>query len=253
MPMNSNTTTAPAGDDLQLSDAAIPYILFQRTAYLRLPHTFLYRVANKLIGDKFPLYHRVVDLEARRDPKRIRQLYSADMRQELASFQSHLPEECASWLDIGCGIAGIDVLLHRHYQAQQQTPEIYLLDKSRVEDEVFYMYKAKGAFYNSLEEAKSTLVANGVEAARVHLLEANDRNEIPTDGPLDLILSLISWGFHYPVSVYLDPVHRLLSERGVLILDVRKETDGLDLLRERFGSVEIITEAERHLRVAARK
>ena len=246
MPMNSN-------DDLQISDAAIPYILFQRTAYLRLPNTFLYRVANKLIGDKFPLYNRVVDIEARRDPARVRKLYREDMGRELDSFRAHLPPQCDALLDIGCGIAGIDVMLHRHYQTQSQTPQIYLLDKSRVEDEVFYMYKSKGAFYNSLEEAKKTLVANGVEAARVHPIEANDRNEIPIEQPLDLILSLISWGFHYPVSVYVDPVHRLLSERGVLILDVRKDTDGLEILRDRFASVEIVTEAERHLRIAARK
>lgn len=43
--------------------------------------------------------------------------------------------------------------------------------------------------------------------------------------PLDLVISLVSWGFHFPVSTYLDQVHDLLREGGRLILDLRKRKD----------------------------
>lgn len=67
------------------------------------------------------------------------------------------------------------------------------------------------------------------------------------------MLSLISWGFHYPVSTYLDRVRELLSDDGVLILDLRRDTGGLEDLRRAFRQVEIVRSADKFDRVLARK
>jgi hypothetical protein len=67
------------------------------------------------------------------------------------------------------------------------------------------------------------------------------------------VISLISWGFHYPVNVYLSEVSRVLSKNGAVILDVRKDSPGLNDLRSRFGTVTTLSEKPKFLRVLARR
>lgn len=228
---------------------AVPYILFQRTAYLKFTHTLLYRALRKL--SPVSLYKPTVHLESLLRAATVKDMYMNDMVQEYASIKDHLPENCASALDIGCGIAGINIFLNEHYKGRNV--KFFLLDKSKVENDVFYLFNNKGAFYNSLELACDVLSANGIARENINLVEANDRNEINVDQKVDLIISLISWGFHYPVSVYLDQAYEKLAPQGRMIIDVRKETDGLDLLRQKFGEVEIIGETQTRHRVVCIK
>ena len=236
---------------LAVPDAAVPYILFQRTAYLRFPVAPVYRFFNRVLPFETPLYNVVVAVESRLRRRQIKTLYAADMQSEYQTFRQWLPERCAAVLDVGCGVAGIDALIQRHYASRDL--RFYLLDKSQVEQNVFYLFKSQGAFYNSLDVARKLLVDNGIAPECVRLVEANERNEINIDSPVDLVLSLISWGFHYPVATYLDRVRALLSDDGVLILDVRRGTGGLEELRRAFRQVEIVQAADKFDRVAARK
>ena len=89
---------------------------------------------------------------------------------------------------------------------------------------------------------------------QIFLQEAED-NKIKFNEKFDLVVSLISWGFHYPLSTYLDQVYQKMALGGVLIIDVRKVTmsDPLTELRTKFGDVSIITESNKHMRVAATK
>jgi SAM-dependent methyltransferase len=238
---------------LIIPDAAIPYLLFQRTAYLRFPVVPLYRVLHKLGVSQVPLpiYNRLVAIEARFGRTRIKTCYQADMQQEYQSIRAWLPEQCAVVLDIGCGVAGIDLYLHHHYA--DHAVQFFLLDKSVIDANVYYLFQSRASFYNSLAVAKTFLVRNGIAPEQVQLLEANDRNEIAMDVPVDVTLSLLSWGFHYPVSTYLDRVYALLRDDGVVILDVRKGTDGMAVLTRTFAHVDVICETRQQYRVAARK
>lgn len=238
-------------DNLAVPDAAIPYILFQRTAYLRFPVAPVYRFLNRTLPFQTPLYNVIVAIESRLRKRRIKALYAEDMRREYGTFRHCLPECCAAVLDIGCGVAGIDVLIQGHYPSRDL--RFYLLDKSQVEKNVFYLFNTRGAFYNSLDVAGALLTDNGIAPDCVRLVEANQRNEINVESQVDLVLSLLSWGFHYPVATYLDRARELLSDGGVLILDVRRATDGLAELRRAFRQVEIVQAADKFDRVVARK
>ncbi len=125
-------------DQFVIPDRAVPYILFQRTAYLRLPVTFLYRYLFKFLPFPTPLYNLAVALEAGFQPERVKALYAKDMLQEYGTVKQLLPDRCPALLDIGCGVARIDVLLYRHYA--QQSVELYLLDKSQVAQNVYYLF-----------------------------------------------------------------------------------------------------------------
>jgi SAM-dependent methyltransferase len=246
---------------LRIPHRARPLLLLQRTQYLRFPRLAwsgpLMRWGNRLArrpeGDLFgsPFFKPAVRIESLLRARAIDAAYTADMQRETATLLPFLPEPCANVLDIGCGIAGIDVLLYRHLGDRLRT--LHLLDKSAVARNIFYGFGAAGAFYNSLPLARRVLVANGVPADRIRLIEATDANDVPVDTPLDLVISIISWGFHYPVATYLEQVHARLRPGGRLILDVRKDQGGEAALAARFARVETVCDLGRAVRLAATK
>jgi SAM-dependent methyltransferase len=220
---------------MTVPDEAVKYILFQRALFLRFPDTFTYRVLNRILP--FSIYNRLVEREGKIYHSSIKAEYKDNMSREYLSIRDSLPKTCSSILDIGCGVAGIDVLLNNHYEGK---PTFYLLDKTKIEKSVFYDFKHRGAFYNSLDIAKEMLIQNGISERSVHCLEATDANEIDIHRKVDLVISLISWGFHYPIETYLERVYDILIEGGSLILDVRKGTNGIEELNNKFGRVDVV-------------
>ncbi len=231
---------------LVVPDDAIKYILFQRTAYIIYINT---PWINKIvIRIPFLTYNRMFLLEAKLFKNRTRKLFSDDMMREYEIIKEFLPPRIENILDIGCGVAGIDIMLHGHYKTLGQSPHFHLLDKTELNDKVYYGIKNVAAHYNSLEIARNLLRVNGVEVSKIHTQEATGVPIFP-DKKFDLIISLISWGFHYPVSTYLEQVYNLLTTGGTLIIDVRKDQGGEDLLQKKFGSLKIIFEAQKYHRI----
>ena len=235
---------------LNIPDEAVKYILFQRTGYLRSPVTLAYRHLFRRLPFETPLYNLAVAIEARFAGERVKALYRQDMGAEFATLQEALPDSCAAILDIGCGVAGIDVWLERHYG--EQRPEFYLLDRTETSGRVYYLLRQRAAFYNSLDVARALLMSNGIPASRMHLIPATDQFDIPVDGQqFELILSLLSWGFHFPVETYAPRVAELLADGGRVVLDVRHGTGGLRELRRWFAHIHGIHETEKYTRVVA--
>lgn len=234
---------------INVGDRAVKYILFQRTAYLRFPENLLYRVAKRILP--FRIYNIGVTLESYFGKERVKVLFNDDMVKEYGIIKRYLPKNCRTVLDIGCGVAGIDVLIHKHYHSRDI--KFYLLDKTSIETNVFYMFEKRGAFYNSLSVDRELLILNGIYEDNIELLEATGNNDIEITEEIDFVISLISWGFHYPVSTYLDKVYEILAENGVLILDVRKGTDGKACVERKFAETQIIYETQKLHRMMAVK
>jgi SAM-dependent methyltransferase len=229
---------------LTIPNPALKFILLQRTQLQRLN----LRLFRKLGISYFP---RLCGLETRLRRASITSAFLASIQEDFADIQPHLPGRVNCILDIGCGVGGIDVLLNDHYQAQ--SPQFFLLDKSQLDPTVFYDFHSQTAFYNSLDMARELLKANGFVEPAIHCLEATPDNRIQIEGGIDLALSLISWGFHYPVSTYVNEVARVLVPGGCVILDVRKGTTGLKELRDCFPEVKLLVEKPKYLRLLARK
>lgn len=152
--------------------------------------------------------------------------YSQLIDYDMALMRPYLPEKAERILDIGSGIAGIDVRLHQIYP----DAHFYLLDSTG--DNIKYGIEAEQVFYNSQDVAEDLLISNGVPAEQIHLLEATPDYEINVDD-VDLALSLFSWGWHYPLEVYAKAVAKAVVSGGVLIIDVRNAV-GKGLLEEAF-------------------
>lgn len=236
--------------DITIPDEAVKYILFQRTRYLAYPRFRSLRILKKLCP--WSLYETYVMLESVFRREKVKRLFNQDIINEYKDIKSYLPSECSRVLDIGCGVGGIDLMLYRHYDGIGDI-EFYLFDKTNLPKKIYYGFKKEAAFYNSLEMTEEILCSNGMEEEKIHLLDVPDDYKISVEAGVDLVISFLSWGFHYPVSKYIDQVYDILRYGGHLILDVRKESRWEDEVGERFSKMERISEGKKHIRVLAVK
>lgn len=169
------------------------------------------------------------------------------MEKEFEQLKPFLPEKCNSILDIGCGMSVIDIFLNNHYQG---AVKFYLADKSQVDKNIHYGYKPRGSFYNSFDAAGKLLSLNGVKNYK--FISAEYGGDIPNIGKQDIVISLLSLGYHYSLSFYLHRIKDLISDDGVFIFDSR-ENISLKKLRKAFPVVEIIRHEDKAYRLCARK
>ncbi len=241
------------------SHRAIKFILFQRTQYLLWRRSKIVQHLMRPLPKRLAFaleslasnFNATVSLEALFTGKHVEKMFNEEMMAEYAAMKPYLPAHARAILDIGAGVGGIDILLGKHYEADH--PMIYLLDKTEMPGKVYYGLREKGCFYNSLGLARDLLVENGIRPEQICLQEATEDNRIISDTKFDLIVSLISWGFHYPIATYLDQVYEKLAHSGVVITDVRRHGDGIALLQKKFGKIKIMFEAQKHVRIVAWK
>jgi len=149
--------------------------------------------------------------------------------------------------DIGCGYAIFDLFL-----AQDRAVDLILID---LEDSParHFGFQDTAAAYANLAVARRFLTDNGIAAARIATLNpATDA--LDTLRGIDLAVSFLSCGFHYPVSTYAGLFRDGVVAGGAVILDLR---DGQidDQCRDlaALGTVEVIAEGAKWRRVLMSK
>jgi len=184
--------------------------------------------------------------------KRAKKLFRKSIQRDFNDIAPYLPTNLGEVLDIGCGLGCINILINRHYENKRR-PHFFLFDKTSLGGSIYYGWSERGAFYNSLQLAENLLEQNGVQKENITLLEISDDGHVNSPEGVDFVISLISWGFHYPVSTYLDWVYSVLRPGGKCILDIRKGTNGENCLQTKFENLEIISERMTWARVIAIK
>ena len=219
-----------------IPNKAVKYILYQRTKYQKLSRSKSFRWLVRFL----PFVNVVkagVFLDSIFYRQQIKNFYEQQMKSEYETIQTALPKECSAILDIGCGIGGINVFLFDYYNRNPKL-KFHMLDKSQVDSNIFYGFEKEAAFYNSLAMTKKFLSLNGIPYENIDLQDVSETKDFPKN--LDLVISLRSWGFHYPVNTYLKKTYRALNTDGRLILDIRTGSSGQSELEELFDSVQII-------------
>lgn len=229
-------TAASTLNMLKIPDTALSYILLQRTD-IQLFNPLRYPIVRRV---PIPYEETLLHLEASCRKRSIAKRFTQSLQGDYEQIRQHLPARAGNILDIGCGVAGIDVMLFKHYQRCSDI-SFHLLDRTEMNPESFrYGMGDRNRFYNSLEVAREVMQLNGVPPSNIHLVEAAPTVRLDQLGRFELIISLISWGFHYPLGTYLDGVFTCLQPSGRLIVDVRANTAGGQLLSRRFSTVELI-------------
>ncbi|TCP62973.1 hypothetical protein EV663_101236 [Rhodovulum bhavnagarense] len=116
--------------------------------------------------------------------------------------------------DIGAGYAFFDLFAARAYGAR-----LLLIDLESNEARHFGFQK-EGAAYSSLAVARRFLECNGVAADDIRTLNPRDADPLAA-GEVDLAVSFLSCGFHYPVDTYLAFFEQAVKPGGAVIVDLR--------------------------------
>lgn len=119
--------------------------------------------------------------------------------------------------DIGCGYGFFDLFAARDLGA-----ELLLIDLES-NDRRHFGFHDKGAAYSSLARARAALEANGVPPARIVTVNPG-AGDVMEPAPVDLAVSFLSCGFHYPVSTYAAYFAGRVRPGGAIVLDLRAAT-----------------------------
>ena len=159
--------------------------------------------------------------------------FASQLQDEYSALIPYLPPHCNIIWDIGAGLGGIDIFLSKHYP---EKPDIYLTDYDRVDDNVFFGFNQKYCAYNQFSLTKKLLDANEIENYYFDMLDEVRR--LPYFA--DIIISLLSCGFHYPVSTYVNDIIQRSVKGTVLILDMRTGHDQREILSQYFETVALL-------------
>lgn len=146
--------------------------------------------------------------------------------------------------DIGCGYAFHDTLLCRQWNLSH----IHLIDIEQTRER-YHDFNPKGAGYTDLSQARVLIDLNTPAERMPEVTTLNPQREAIDYGrSFELIMSLLSCGFHYPVDIYMLFFDRCLAKGGRIVLDLHK-CDEHSALFAGFRVERTIVERENSARV----
>jgi SAM-dependent methyltransferase len=160
-------------------------------------------------------------------------------------IREYLPKDASNILDIGCGLGLINIPLYNHYNT---AVNLHLLDKTNSisSNQSVRGFNKEYVFYNSMDATRDILTSNGVLNENVHTYEVSKESiEQLYKIKYDLIISLLSCGWHYSIETYMDLIKNTLSPNGVLVLDIRHDTNQLEYAKDNFELIgKVVNTAE---------
>jgi hypothetical protein len=138
-------------------------------------------------------------------------------------------------MDIGCGLGIINIYLNEIYNNQ---PNFFLLDKNRIDKKIKYGFSSNYESYSNLNETKNLLLNNNINS--LHMIDVE--KDIKIEKKINLVISLKSMGYHYPVEHYLKLFRICCDDNTFFIFDVSDEYYNVSLLKEYFDFIDIIYE-----------
>jgi SAM-dependent methyltransferase len=177
--------------------------------------------------------------------RKIDSLHTEEISKTFESFSEYVPSKVEKTLDIGAGLGGIDVFFANKFDCT-----VFLLDKNGVSSNKrggFYQNADDFSYYNDFSATKEFLLANKV--SKFEFVDMS-KQTFPKE-TFDLVVSFLAWGFHFSVDTYLEDVYDTLRDGGLLVMDIRNESGGIEKLEVKFKKkVNIIQEANNYTRIA---
>ena len=154
---------------------------------------------------------------------------------EIETFRNFLPKSVKNIMDIGCGLGIINIHLNQIYENK---PNFFLLDKNKIDKKIKYGFSSNYESYNDLKETKNLLLENNIENNFINLFDVE--KPIVINEKIDLIISLKSMGYHYPLEVYLELFRKCSKPSSTFIFDVSESYFDKSLLTKYFETIEVI-------------
>ena len=212
---------------LSLNRISKKLLLLQRNELLSKKQNWLRKRFGRLIFTNiFVNYFQIQDIE-----KRTEELF----RREIEAIKDYLPKNVENIMDIGCGLGIINIYLNQIYNNQ---PNFFLLDKNRIDKEIKYGFSSEYESYNDLNQTKNLLLNNNINS--LHTIDVE--KDIKIENKIDLVISLKSMGYHYPIDQYLKLFSTCCDDNTCFIFDVSEGYYNASLLKKYFDVVDIIYE-----------
>ena len=167
--------------------------------------------------------------------KEIENKINDDFLKEFNSIKSYLPKSSKNILDIGCGLGVINIYLNDYYSKKSY---FTLIDKNYVDKKVAYGFNNNSESYNKLEITKDILILNGFKIEQLQLIDADENFVL--NNKYELIISLFSMGYHYPIENYIDIIKKISTKSTKVIFDLSMEYNELNKVKKYFNKVVII-------------
>ncbi len=135
-------------------------------------------------------------------------------------------------IDLGGGLGGVSACLSEFWP----DCKFVIVDRDGREGRKINYGEDFGK-YNQLEETGKFLRSGGVKHQLVNI------DVQPSPITADLVFSVLSWGFHYPIETHLDWV--VCAARQVIV-DCRAGTGSSAALTRVFSTVKLISEYPKH-------
>lgn len=145
--------------------------------------------------------------------------------------------------DIGCGYAFFDFIAAQSFDAK-----VHLIDME-TNDHRHFGYGDQGSAYSNLQKAVEFLKRNGVSPSMI--TATNPQNaDVTQIGPVDLAVSFLACGFHFPVDTYMPFFDQNVVPGGRIILDLRNAKREKQLATlSTIGETSILSESNNRARI----
>ena len=156
---------------------------------------------------------------------------------ELNTFKNFLPNSVNTIMDIGCGLGIINIYLNKFFEKK---PIFFLLDKNRIDRKIKYGFSINYESYNDLNETKNILLGNEIDSDCIYLFDVEKQFQI--NKKIDLVISLKSMGYHYPINSYIELFRNCCTKNTVFIYDIGENQYDENYIKTIFDDVKIIYE-----------
>lgn len=127
--------------------------------------------------------------------------------------------------DIGCGMAGTDALLNKYYDS------FFFLWDEEDNNNTDYGFETTDRFYSKKRLTQNFLRNNGLDFDRYLWMCPVKNHEI------DIVFSLFSWCWHYPVETYYENVLDVTVPGSLVIVDIRIDTNAEKIFEKDFTEI----------------
>ena len=214
---------------IKLNPKSKKLLLLQRNELLTARQNWLRKTFGRLIFTNFFVnYFQVQNFE-----KITEDLFY----KEFETFKNYIPNSAENIMDIGCGLGIINIYLNEFFEKK---PVFFLLDKNRVDRKIKYGFSSNYESYNDLNETKNILLNNNIDTNCINLFDVEKQFLITKK--MDLVISLKSMGYHYPINTYIELLRNCCTKNTVFIFDIGDNQYDENYLKKIFDDVKIIYE-----------
>ena len=136
-------------------------------------------------------------------------------------------------LELGCGLGRMSIFLNAHLK---KPAHFILADVSETSSKIKYGWNPKESYYNDLELTAKFSELHGLKNFETFNLLERDVSELKN---IDLVMSFLSVGFHYPIDQYFKKLLKVTSDDAVMIFGIRRGAVDVSKYKRFFHEVYI--------------